>query len=199
MGGGGGGARGARLAGAVNPPPGGGDKFGHIWVIQSRKRPAVWLTEATYLLGSTAGVLEERSAALICAVDPESVWFTTRSGWTDCQYTLIEEGEINANNGAPPHYRILYLERELRQRPMSRKHARPQSPAGSRRCRGEEPAPVPVRRGHRPPNPAAQGPSWTPWTTSSSAQLLTGSRGRTVANSSLPLAPLIAQLVAVRK
>jgi hypothetical protein len=41
-------------------------------------------------------------------------------------------------------YRILYL--ELRQRPMRREHARPQPPAGSRRCGGgaEEPAPVPV-------------------------------------------------------
>jgi hypothetical protein len=38
----------------------------------------------------------------------------------------------NANNGLPAHYRILYL--ELRQRPMSREHARPQPPAGKRRA-----------------------------------------------------------------
>jgi hypothetical protein len=36
--------------------------------------------------------------------------------------------------------------------------------------------------GHRPPNPAAQGPSWTTRTTPSPSQLLTGPRGRTVAN-----------------
>jgi hypothetical protein len=54
---------------------------------------------------------------------------------------------------------------ELRLRPVSREHARPQTrPAGCRRYGGgtEEPAPVPVGGGHRPPNPAAQGPSWTP-------------------------------------
>jgi hypothetical protein len=100
----------------------------------------------------------------------------------------------NANNGAPPQSgytqrRILYL--ELRPRPMIREHARPQPPAGSRRCGGgaEEPAPVPGRvdgRGHRPPNPAAQESSWTPRTTPSLTQLLTGPRGRTVANISPP-------------
>jgi hypothetical protein len=53
----------------------------------------------------------------------------------------------NASNGAPPHYRTLYLELRRRPRsgPMSREHARPQPPAGSRRRGGaEEPAPVPV-------------------------------------------------------
>jgi hypothetical protein len=69
----------------------------------------------------------------------------------------------NANNGAPPHYRIPYL--ELRPGPMSREHVRSQPPAGSRRYGGagaEEPAPGPVGvTGHRPPNSAAQGPSWT--------------------------------------
>jgi hypothetical protein len=32
-------------------------------------------------------------------------------------------------------------------------------------------------RGHRPPNPAAQGPSWTPRTIPSPAQLIPGPRG----------------------
>jgi hypothetical protein len=44
---------------------------------------------------------------------------------------------------------------------MSREHARPQPPAGSRRHGGAqgEPAPVPVGvRGHRPPNPVPSGP-----------------------------------------
>jgi hypothetical protein len=95
----------------------------------------------------------------------------------------------NANNGLPAHYRVLYL--ALRQRPMSREHARPRPPAGSPRYgRGaEEPAPVPVGvgvTGHRTQRPRAQGPSWTPRTTPSPTQLLTGPRGRTGANNALP-------------
>jgi hypothetical protein len=35
--------------------------------LADRRKILVWSTEATYLLGSTAGVPEERSAALICA------------------------------------------------------------------------------------------------------------------------------------
>jgi hypothetical protein len=45
---------------------------------------------------------------------------------------------------------------------MRREHAQPQPPAGSRRYGGgaEEPGTTPgAGRGHRPPNPAAQGPS----------------------------------------
>ena len=60
----------------------------------------------------------------------------------------------NASNGAPPHYRTLHL--ELQPRPMSREHARPQSPAGSRRY-GEgakEPARAPV--GPRPGPPTTE-------------------------------------------
>jgi hypothetical protein len=52
-------------------------------------------------------------------------------------------------------------------------------PPVRRRGRGASPG---AGRGHRPPNPAAQGPSWIPRTTSSPAQLLTGPRGRTAAN-----------------
>jgi hypothetical protein len=52
-------------------------------------------------------------------------------------------------------------------------------PPVRRRGRGASPG---AGRGHRPPNPAAQGPSWPPRTTSSPAQLLTGPRGRTAAN-----------------
>jgi hypothetical protein len=58
---------------------------------------------------------------------------------------------------------------------MGQEHAQPQPPAGRRRYGGgaEEPAPVPVGVTDRPPNPAAQGPSWTPRTTPSPTQLLT--------------------------
>jgi hypothetical protein len=43
--------------------------------------------------------------------------------------------------------------------------------------------PVPVGvTGHRTPNPATQGPSWTPQTTSTPSQLPPRPRGRTVAN-----------------
>jgi hypothetical protein len=85
----------------------------------------------------------------------------------------------------PAHYRILYL--ELRRGPMSQEHARPQPPAGSRRYGegAEEPAPVTgagAGRGRRLPNPAAQGPSWTPRSTPSPSQLPPGPRGRTEAN-----------------
>jgi hypothetical protein len=52
-------------------------------------------------------------------------------------------------------------------------------PPARRRGRGASPG---AGRGHRPPNPAAQGPNWTPRTTPSPTQLLTGPRGRTVAN-----------------
>ncbi len=52
-------------------------------------------------------------------------------------------------------------------------------PPVRRRGRGASPG---AGRGHRPPNPAAQGPSWTPRTTPSPTQLLTGPRGRTAAN-----------------
>ena len=45
---------------------------------RSPQKPRVVDREATYLLGSTAGVPEERSAALICA--GASVWIGTGSG-----------------------------------------------------------------------------------------------------------------------
>jgi hypothetical protein len=38
--------------------------------LAGRRKSPVWSTEATYLLGSTAGVPEARSAALICAGAP---------------------------------------------------------------------------------------------------------------------------------
>jgi hypothetical protein len=52
-------------------------------------------------------------------------------------------------------------------------------PPARRRGRGASPG---AGRGHRPPNPAAQGPSWTPRTTPIPTVLLTGPRGRTAAN-----------------
>jgi hypothetical protein len=63
-------------------------------------------------------------------------------------------------------------------RPMSREHARPQPPTGSRRyggARGRGASPG-AGRGHRPPNSAAQGPSRTPRTTPSPDQLPPGPR-----------------------
>jgi hypothetical protein len=53
-------------------------------------------------------------------------------------------------------------------------------------------------RGHRPPNPAAQGPSWTPRTTSSPSQIPAppwSQPGGERWPNPRPLAPLIAQLV----
>ena len=99
----------------------------------------------------------------------------------------------NANNGAPPHYRILYL--ELRSRPMGREHARPQPPAGSRRYGGgaEEPAPVPVGvTGHRTQRPRGQVGPPGPHPAQPSSSLNPGGERRPIPP---PLAPLIAQLV----
>jgi hypothetical protein len=57
---------------------------------------------------------------------------------------------------------------------------RPAAAAGTEE--GQRGQPRGAGRGHRPPNPAAQGPSWTPRTTPSPTQLLTGPRGRTAAS-----------------
>jgi hypothetical protein len=59
-------------------------------------------------------------------------------------------------------------------------------PPVRRRGRGASPG---AGRGYRPPNPAAQRPSWTPRTTPSPTQLLTGPRGRAVANIAAPGGP----------
>jgi hypothetical protein len=73
----------------------------------------------------------------------------------------------------------MYL--ELRPRPMSREHARPQPPAASRRYGGgvEEPAPVPVGvTGHRTQRPRGQvGPPGP-----HHASRNPGGEGRTAAN-----------------
>jgi hypothetical protein len=74
-----------------------------------------------------------------------------------------------------------------------REHARPRSqpPAASRRYGGgaEEASSAGAGRGHRPPNPAAQGPNWTPrprppgpHPARPSSSLDPGARGRTAAN-----------------
>jgi hypothetical protein len=73
---------------------------------------------------------------------------------------------------------------ELRQRPVSQEHARPQPPAASRRRyggEGEGPAPVPVGvTGHQTQRPRGQvGP---PRSIPIPSQLTPGPRGRTVAN-----------------
>jgi hypothetical protein len=59
-------------------------------------------------------------------------------------------------------------------------------PPVRRRGRGASPG---VGRGHRPPNPAAQGPSWAPRTTPSPTQLFTGPRGLAVTNGAQYRAP----------
>jgi hypothetical protein len=41
--------------------------------LADRRKSPVWSTEATYLLGSAAGVPEERSAGRICAVEPQDL------------------------------------------------------------------------------------------------------------------------------
>jgi hypothetical protein len=89
--------------------------------------------------------------------------------------------------------RGMYL--ELRPQPMSREHARPQPPAGSRRYGGgaEEPAPVPVGvTGHRTQRPRGQVAPPGPHPAQPSSSLDPGGERRPI---SPPLAPLIAQLV----
>jgi hypothetical protein len=89
----------------------------------------------------------------------------------------------------PAHYRILYL--ELRQRPMSREHARPVRRAG----RGASPGAGRGHRGHRTQRPRGQvgppGPH-TPYPIQPSSLLDPGGERWPI---SPPLAPLIAQLV----
>ena len=89
--------------------------------------------------------------------------------------------------------RGMYL--ELRNGPMSREHARPQPPAGSRRYGGgeEEPAPVPVGvTGHRTQRPRGQVGPPRPHPAQPSSSLDPGGERWPIFR---PLAPLIAQLV----
>jgi hypothetical protein len=85
---------------------------------------------------------------------------------------------------------------ELRPRPMSREHARPQPPAGSRRYGGgaEEPAPVPVgvTGQDRTQRPRGQVGPPGPHPAQPSSSLNPGGERRPISS---PLAPLIAQLV----
>jgi hypothetical protein len=89
--------------------------------------------------------------------------------------------------------RGMYL--ELRRRPVSREHARPQPPAASLRYGGgaEEPAPVPVGvTGHRTQRPRGQVGPPGPRPAQPSSSLGPGGERRPIPP---PLAPLIAQLV----
>jgi hypothetical protein len=83
--------------------------------------------------------------------------------WPDCENGLKKEACSGLKTrcqrmGRNAPCRGMYL--ELRNGPMSREHARPQPPAGSRRCGGggaDEPAPVPVGvTGHRTQRPRGQ-------------------------------------------
>jgi hypothetical protein len=70
-----------------------------------RRKSPVWSTEAIYLLGNTAGVPEERSAALIYAGAPPSL--NRHKTWPDCKNGLKKESVAgldirNANNGCQP-------------------------------------------------------------------------------------------------
>jgi hypothetical protein len=99
--------------------------------------------------------------------------------------------------GVTPHApcRGMYL--ELRRRPMSREHARPRPPAGSRRYGGgaEEPAPVPVGvAGRRTQRPRGQVGPPGPHPAQPSSSLDPGGERWPIFR---PLAPLIAQLVRV--
>jgi hypothetical protein len=87
--------------------------------------------------------------------------------------------------------RDMYL--ELRNRPMSREHTRPQPPAASRRHGGgaEEPAPVRVT-GHRTQRPRGQVGPPGPHPAQPSSSRNPGGERRPIPP---PLAPLIAQLV----
>jgi hypothetical protein len=126
-----------------------------------RLKSPVWSTEATYLPSSTA--YSRCAGRAIRGPDlRRGVGLDRHKTWPDYENGQVKEALAgldirNANNGALPHYRVLYL--ELRLGPMSREHARPQPPAGSRRYGGgvEEPAPVPVGvTGHRTQRPSGQ-------------------------------------------
>jgi hypothetical protein len=92
-----------------------------------------------------------------------------RSGYTQCQPWAASPLPIPVLGAAERAYE-----------PRTRAASAPgRQPPARRRGRGASPG---AGRGHWPPNPAARGPSWTPRTTPSPTQLLTGPRGRTAAN-----------------
>jgi hypothetical protein len=171
--------------------------------LADRRKSPVWSTEATYLLGSTAGVPEERSATRgpdlrwSASLNRHKIWLDCGNG--HCEGSLFGLKTENAlPGGGNDTYRGMYL--ELRQRPVSREHARSQPPrpaaAGTEEGqRSQQPAPgepVPVGvTGHRTKRPRGQvgrppDPGPHPEQPSPAAQLPLGPRGRTVANTAAP-------------
>jgi hypothetical protein len=78
-----------------------------------RRKSPVWSTEAIHLLGSTA---HSRCAGRATR-GPDLRWGVSLNRhkiWSDCKNGHVKESVAgldirNANNGAPPHYRILHL------------------------------------------------------------------------------------------
>jgi hypothetical protein len=109
--------------------------------------------------------------------------------WPDYENGLEKEGFSRSEYpqcqhwGAAPLPNPVYLELRAAAEahgPGTRAASAPgRQPPVRRRGRGASPG---AGRGLRPPNLAAQGPSWIPRTTPSPTQLLTGPRWRTVAN-----------------
>jgi hypothetical protein len=118
--------------------------------------------------------------------------------WPDCENGLKKEAcaglkALCQRMGCYSPCRGMYL--ELRRRPVRRKHARPQLPAGSPRHGGgaEAPAPVPVGvTGHRTQRPRGQVGHPGPHSAQPSSSLNPGGERRPTPP---PLAPRIAQLV----
>jgi hypothetical protein len=97
-----------------------------------RRKSPVWSTEATNILGSTAGVPEERSTALMCAGWSASL--NRHKTWSDCKNGLKKEGWLGRSGytqcqrwGAAPLPNPV-LGAAACQAYVSRKHARPQPP-----------------------------------------------------------------------
>jgi hypothetical protein len=122
--------------------------------------------------------------------------------WPDCENGHVKEGWAGRKTLCQrmrcySAYRGMYF--ELRPRPMSREHARPQHPAASRRYGygggAEKPAPVPVgvTLGHQTQRPRGQVGPTGPHPAQPSSSLDPGGERWPI---SPPLAPLIAQLVA---
>jgi hypothetical protein len=165
-----------------------------------RRKSPVWSTEAIYLLGSTAGVPEKRSAALICAGAPVPS-LNRHKIWPDCENGLrLEEGKRGRSGytqcqqwaAIPLPNPVLGAAATAYAEPRTRAASAPgRQPPVRRRGRGASPG-AGRGRGHRPrrtpatepePEPSgAQEPSWAPRTTPGPTQLLTGPRGRPSAN-----------------
>jgi hypothetical protein len=128
--------------------------------LADRRKCPVWSTEVTYLPGSTAGVPEERSAALIYAGWSASL--NRHKIWPDCENGYVKEAFCRSE-GALPKDGLLqpvpgHVLRAAATAYEPRTHAA-SAPAARRRYGGgaDEAAPVPVGvTGHRTQRPRGQ-------------------------------------------